>query len=538
MRWLVTGAAGAIGPVLIADLAAAGHEVHAVTRPGGTPLPPWVRSLAANQIEVDLNEAEAVGRLLRTVRPDVVADLAVERDPTPDADLPVASMTSLALEAGRIGALILRAGSSTEAFAGPRPAFTGPKARQTDTLLRLAAQERVEATVLRLFHVYGAGERRHRLIPRAIDAALTGATLPLTPDGPRHDFVHVDDVTAAFLASARPDASTPSVLDVCTGAATSNHAVVDVVEEVTGMPIRRREAAFEPRPWDHADWFGDPAELTTLLGRPPIALAAGIERTVRTPLAIVAPHYRTAAATNEFHARVSHAVAVAGDPARATIIHVDDACDAGSGAALDRIAHHDRRVRVIHHERNRGQAQAVMTGLRASGSEITVALDADLQDPPEAIPALVAELERGEAHAVFAGRRGDYEGRGRLLTGHGLKRLLSLIAGTPADAGGFVALDRALVDDVVGTELDPPYLLAAIIETGRATTSIPVERQARTAGRSATTSRARMTLGLTALRAALRSRRTHPRRATRRPATNIANTKTSSTKTPSPKTRT
>ena len=51
-------------------------------------------------------------------------------------------------------------------------------------------------------------------------------------------------------------------------------------------------------------------------------------------------------------------------------------------------------------------------------------MDGDLQDPPEAVPVLVAALERNGVDAVFATRAGRYETRLRLATGRLLKRML------------------------------------------------------------------------------------------------------------------
>src|SRR4029079_12780103 len=76
-------------------------------------------------------------------------------------------------------------------------------------------------------------------------------------------------------------------------------------------------------------------------------------------------------------------------------------------------------------------------------------LDGDLQDPPEAIPLL---LDAGAAAGVpvgFAARRGRYQSRGGLLTSRLYKRTLALVAGVPADAGIFMAIDRSVAERLV-----------------------------------------------------------------------------------------
>lgn len=62
-------------------------------------------------------------------------------------------------------------------------------------------------------------------------------------------------------------------------------------------------------------------------------------------------------------------------------------------------------VRVIEFDRNYGQHMAVMAGFETSRGEIVVTLDADLQNPPEEIPKLIAEIDAG--HDVVGSYRRD-----------------------------------------------------------------------------------------------------------------------------------
>src|SRR5262249_31136020 len=65
----------------------------------------------------------------------------------------------------------------------------------------------------------------------------------------------------------------------------------------------------------------------------------------------------------------------------------------------------DDHLVVIDFPRNQGQHAAVCAGFGRARGEIVVTLDADLQNPPEAIPSLVAAIEAG--HDVAAGWRKD-----------------------------------------------------------------------------------------------------------------------------------
>jgi glycosyltransferase involved in cell wall biosynthesis len=216
------------------------------------------------------------------------------------------------------------------------------------------------------------------------------------------------------------------------------------------------------------------------------------ERTI----SVVAPVYRNEDTLAELHRRVSAAVEGAG--ARLDLVLVCDASPDGSPERIRSLAARDPRVQPVLLARNVGQHRAVVEGLRRVRGEVVVVLDADLQDPPEAIPALVAGLDAGW-DAVFAGRRGRYESLGRLATSRVFKRLLSLSAGVPSDAGMFVAMARPVADRVAALAEPRPFVVAMIGCTGARTTSIPV-RRARAEGRlSGYTSWGRLRTGLSAL---------------------------------------
>lgn len=78
------------------------------------------------------------------------------------------------------------------------------------------------------------------------------------------------------------------------------------------------------------------------------------------------------------------------------IILVDDGSADGSAAAITAAAEaHDGRIIGVLLNRNYGQHAAVMAGLAESKGDTVVTLDADLQNPPEEIPNLVAKMDEG-----------------------------------------------------------------------------------------------------------------------------------------------
>ena len=77
------------------------------------------------------------------------------------------------------------------------------------------------------------------------------------------------------------------------------------------------------------------------------------------------------------------------------IILVDDGSRDGSGGIIYNASGTHPEVIAVILNRNYGQHAAVVAGLKQSKGEIIITLDADLQNPPEEIPKLVQEMERG-----------------------------------------------------------------------------------------------------------------------------------------------
>ncbi len=84
------------------------------------------------------------------------------------------------------------------------------------------------------------------------------------------------------------------------------------------------------------------------------------------------------------------------------VIVVDDGSRDRTGAIADRLASENPRVRVVHHEVNRGYGGAVISGIRAARMPYVLLSDGDGQFDPEDIAKLIAFVPE---YDVVAGRR-------------------------------------------------------------------------------------------------------------------------------------
>jgi len=80
----------------------------------------------------------------------------------------------------------------------------------------------------------------------------------------------------------------------------------------------------------------------------------------------------------------------------AEIVLVDDGSRDGSLAKMRELAARDPRIRLVVLEGNHGQTAALDAGFHAVCGEVTVTLDADLQNDPADIPRLLAQLDRAD----------------------------------------------------------------------------------------------------------------------------------------------
>lgn len=166
------------------------------------------------------------------------------------------------------------------------------------------------------------------------------------------------------------------------------------------------------------------------------------------------------------------------------MIFVNDGSQDCSAQFLGAIASRDDSVRVIEFTRNFGHEAAMAAGLEASRGQAVVLIDGDLQDPPELIPALYAQLAEG-FDVVYAQRVVRHgESLFKRISARWFYRLLrrSAVVKIPVDTGNFRVISRRVVDTINGMPEKARFARGMIAWTGFAAIAVPYERSARAAG--------------------------------------------------------
>lgn len=296
-RVLVTGATGFIGANVVRALLGAGSDVHVTLRPSSST---WRLDEVLPRVQMhlaSLTDPDALDRAFASARPDVVLHFATPRahEGDPRVQIPEATLLGTIhllrlVRACHVQRLVV-AGSSLEyrpsdapltEDAPLEPATVHGAAKAAASLLyrQAALGTGAPVCILRLFHVYGPWESRHRLLPSAIRAALDAAPLPLTRGGIARDWVFVSDVVDAVLRAVGLDRN-GEVFNVGSGQEYSNEAVVSCAADTLGRPIRVIPGRFPPGAADVAHRCADRAKAARLLGwEPRVTLGDGVRQTV------------------------------------------------------------------------------------------------------------------------------------------------------------------------------------------------------------------------------------------------------------------
>lgn len=170
--------------------------------------------------------------------------------------------------------------------------------------------------------------------------------------------------------------------------------------------------------------------------------------------------------------------------AEAEVILVDDGSQDGTWAEVVRAHGSDPRFVGLRLSRNFGHQVAISAGLAESSGMAVLVMDGDLQDPPEAIPALWARYREG-FDVVYAIRASRPEGPLKRLTYASFYRLLGLAVTIPIpkDAGDFGLMSRRVVDLVVAMPERRRYVRGLRAWVGFRQSGVPIDRGARHSGR-------------------------------------------------------
>ncbi len=200
---------------------------------------------------------------------------------------------------------------------------------------------------------------------------------------------------------------------------------------------------------------------------------------------VVVPAYNEAGSLPALLTRLALVMDALGEGWEAVLVN-----DGSTDATLDtmqRLRAADPRIAIVNLSRNFGKEAATTAGLDHARGDAVILLDADLQDPPELIPELVAAWRRG-FDTVYAQRR-ERVGDSWLkrATASAFYRVMSRTGPVqvPRDTGDFRLMSRRVVEALGELRERHRFMKGLFAWVGYPSTAVPYDRAPRQAGSSA-----------------------------------------------------
>jgi dolichol-phosphate mannosyltransferase len=168
------------------------------------------------------------------------------------------------------------------------------------------------------------------------------------------------------------------------------------------------------------------------------------------------------------------------------IVYVDDGSKDNTPRILADLSASDPRIRVVRLSRNFGHQIAISAGLEYASGAAVVLIDADLQDPPEVIPEMVALWKMGNDVVYGTRRNRDGETAFKMLTAKWFYRFINRLSDVaiPLDSGDFRLLDRKVVEALLAMPERDRFTRGMVSWVGFRQVSVPYDRAPRHAGDS------------------------------------------------------
>ena len=167
------------------------------------------------------------------------------------------------------------------------------------------------------------------------------------------------------------------------------------------------------------------------------------------------------------------------------VVVVDDGSRDTTAALLEKARRDWAELRVVRLRTNAGHQAALSAGLQRARGDWVATIDADLQDPPETLAAMLTAAEASAVDVVY-GVRSDRstDSAFKRLTAAAYYRMIRRLVGhhVPSDAGDFRLMSRATVDAVNRLPEQNRVLRLVVPALGFPSTQVPYRREQRAAG--------------------------------------------------------
>ncbi|MGF1729261.1 glycosyltransferase family 2 protein [Photobacterium kasasachensis] len=199
-------------------------------------------------------------------------------------------------------------------------------------------------------------------------------------------------------------------------------------------------------------------------------------------VSVIVPMYNEEAVIEDCHERLCHALDHLGK--KCEIIYVDDGSSDRSWEMTCQMTSSNHWVRTVRLSRNFGKEAAMTAGLQSASGKAVILIDADLQDPPELIPAMVEQWQKG-FDVVDMKRKQRYgESWFKRFTASMFYKLINQLTEMPIpeNVGDFRLIDRRVVDEINKLPERTRFMKGLFAWPGFQRTTMMFDRDPRLAG--------------------------------------------------------
>lgn len=207
-----------------------------------------------------------------------------------------------------------------------------------------------------------------------------------------------------------------------------------------------------------------------------------IHRT-KTVISVIVPAYNEELVIAQCYRHVSE-VFSALDDYELELVFINDGSSDNTQKIIDNICERDPRVASIHLSRNFGKEIAMTAGLDHATGDAVLIIDADLQDPPELIPQMIAGWREG--YDIVYGKRSYRDGETWLkkVTATAFYKLMKKISRVeiPQNTGDFRLMSRRAVDALLQLREQHRFMKGLFAWVGFPSKAVEYRRTPRAAG--------------------------------------------------------
>ena len=168
------------------------------------------------------------------------------------------------------------------------------------------------------------------------------------------------------------------------------------------------------------------------------------------------------------------------------VLFINDGSSDGTDQIIRTIAQKNTAIKLISFNRNFGHQIALMAGYSFAKGDAVISMDADMQDPPSAIPQMIEKWQQGVKIVYAKRKKRDVDSAFKKKTAMIFYRFINTLSDVkiPENVGDFRLLDRTAVGYLTSLSEHAPFLRGLVAWSGYKEAYVVFDREKRYSGKT------------------------------------------------------